>query len=141
MGKAKNKSDGPAIVSPADLAGVLRVGPGFELGSVDPRSTPGFGAGKAAGERALADDAEHLSQLQERLFAEARGGSGTRSLLLVVQGMDTSGKGGIVRHVVGSVDPQGISHTAFKAPTPTELSHDFLWRIRQHVPEPGMLGV
>jgi PPK2 family polyphosphate:nucleotide phosphotransferase len=141
MGKPKKKSETPAIDSAADLAGLLRVGPGFELAAVDPRSTPGFTAGKAAAERALADDAEQLSQLQERFFAEARGGAGTRSLLLVVQGMDTSGKGGIVRHVVGSVDPQGVSHTAFKAPTPTELSHDFLWRIRKHVPEPGMLGV
>jgi PPK2 family polyphosphate:nucleotide phosphotransferase len=142
MSKAKKKPDAePAIASPGALAGLLRVGAGFELGTVDPRSTPGFTAGKAAAEQALAQDAEQLSQLQERLFAAARGGDGRRSLLLVVQGMDTSGKGGIVRHVVGSVDPQGVSHTAFKAPTPTELSHDFLWRIRSQTPEPGMLGV
>jgi PPK2 family polyphosphate:nucleotide phosphotransferase len=142
MSKAKKKSgDEPAIASAGALAGLLRVGPEFELSAVDPRSTPGFTAGKAAAEQALAADAEQLSQLQERLFAAARGGDGKRSLLLVVQGMDTSGKGGIVRHVVGSVDPQGVSHTAFKAPTPSELSHDFLWRIRSQVPEPGMLGV
>jgi PPK2 family polyphosphate:nucleotide phosphotransferase len=55
--------------------------------------------------------------------------------------MDTSGKGGIVRHVVGAVDPQGVQHTAFKAPTPEEQAHDFLWRIRPRAPQPGMLGV
>ena len=123
------------------LAEHLAVGEGFELAGVDPRSTPGFDDGKAAGEKALAAGAEELSQLQERLFAAGQGGASTRSVLLVVQGMDTSGKGGIVRHVVGAVDPQGIQHTAFKAPTPEELAHDFLWRIREHLPEPGMLGV
>jgi PPK2 family polyphosphate:nucleotide phosphotransferase len=123
------------------LADLLSVGPDFKLAAVDPRSTPGFDGGKAAGEKALAAGVEELSQLQERLFAAGKGGASTRSVLLVVQGMDTGGKGGIVRHVVGSVDPQGVEHTAFKAPTPEELVHDFLWRIRQHLPEPGMLGV
>jgi PPK2 family polyphosphate:nucleotide phosphotransferase len=58
-----------------------------------------------------------------------------------VQGMDTAGKGGIVSHVAGAADPQGLAHHAFKAPTPEELSHDFLWRIRKALPGPGMLGV
>ena len=139
MGKSK-KDAGP--VDPAALTGLLRVGEGFELSAVDPRSTPGFDGDKAAGEQALAAGADELSALQERLFAASRGSSrSTRSVLLVVQGMDTSGKGGIVRHVVGAVDPQGVEHTAFKAPTPAELAHDFLWRIRPHVPQPGMLGV
>jgi PPK2 family polyphosphate:nucleotide phosphotransferase len=75
----------------------------------------------------------------ERLFAEGRTG-GTRSVLLVLQGMDTSGKGGTIRHVVGAVDPQGVHITAFKAPTPEERAHDFLWRIRRRLPGPGMLG-
>jgi PPK2 family polyphosphate:nucleotide phosphotransferase len=123
------------------LADEILVRAGFELAAVDPRSTPGFDDGKAAGEKALAAGAEELSQLQERLFAAGRSGASTRSVLLVVQGMDTAGKGGIVRHVVGAVDPQGVEHTAFKAPTPEELAHDFLWRIRKHVPEPGLLGV
>jgi PPK2 family polyphosphate:nucleotide phosphotransferase len=142
MAKARKKSrSGSASASAGELAALLRVGENFRLGDVDPRSTPGFTAGKAAGARALSDDARQLSQLQERLFAAGRGGDSNRSVLLVVQGMDTAGKGGIVRHVVGSVDPQGVQHTAFKAPTPEELSHDFLWRIRPHLPEPGMLGV
>jgi PPK2 family polyphosphate:nucleotide phosphotransferase len=62
-------------------------------------------------------------------------------VLLVVQGMDTAGKGGILRHVVGLVDPQGVSITAFKAPTAEERRHPFLWRIRRALPEPGMIGV
>jgi len=144
MGKAntgKSKKDaGPA--DPAELAGLLRVGPGFELGSVDPDSTPGFNGDKAAGEKARLAGADQLSELQERLFAASRGSSrSTRSVLLVVQGMDTSGKGGITRHVVGAVDPQGVQFAAFKAPTPEEQAHDFLWRIRPHAPKPGMLGV
>ncbi|MBX4378593.1 polyphosphate kinase 2 family protein, partial [Mycobacterium tuberculosis] len=61
--------------------------------------------------------------------------------LLVLQAMDTAGKGGIVRHVVGSVDPQGVELAAFKKPTEEELAHDFLWRIRKRVPRPGMIGV
>ena len=55
--------------------------------------------------------------------------------------MDTSGKGGVLRHTVGLVDPQGVRITSFKKPTPEELKHDFLWRIRRAVPEPGYLGV
>ena len=118
----------------------LRVREGFTLADLDPRATPGFEGGKAEGKKALAAGAKALSELQERLFAEGRGG-GTRSLLLVVQGMDTSGKGGIMRHVVGAVDPQGVELTSFKAPTAEELSHDFLWRIRRALPDQGMIAV
>jgi PPK2 family polyphosphate:nucleotide phosphotransferase len=81
-----------------------------------------------------------LAELQERLFAEGATG-GRRRVLLVLQGMDTSGKGGVVRHVVGVVQPQGVHYTAFKRPTAEELRHGFLWRVRRAVPEPGMLGV
>src|SRR4051812_1693365 len=99
MGKSR-KDAGPA--DPAALAGLLRVGAGFELGALDPGSTPGFDGDKAAGSKALGAGADELSGLQERLFAAARGGRSSRNVLLVVQGMDTSGKGGIVRHVVGN---------------------------------------
>jgi len=125
---------------PGDLADLLRVGPGFVLADVRPRSTPGFTGGKAAGKAAFAADAQRLAALQERLFAEGRSG-GRRSVLLVVQGMDTSGKGGIVRHVVGAVDPQGVRLHAFGAPTDEELAHDFLWRVRRELPGPGLIGV
>jgi PPK2 family polyphosphate:nucleotide phosphotransferase len=152
MGKSKHAlsspSSSPDPAAAAELAGLLKVGEGFKLADVDPGSTPGFEppaksarSAKANAEQAMADGAEQVSQLQERLYAAGVGGGGTRSVLLVVQGMDTSGKGGIMRHVVGAVDPQGVQHQAFKAPTPTELAHDFLWRIRPHVPTPGMIGV
>ena len=62
-------------------------------------------------------------------------------MLLVLQGMDTSGKGGVLRHTVGLVDPQGVKITSFKAPTDEERKHDFLWRIRKALPEPGYVGV
>jgi PPK2 family polyphosphate:nucleotide phosphotransferase len=122
------------------LRDVLRVDEGFVLASADTRATPGFYGNKAEGKQALTDGAEELSELQERLYAEARGG-GKRSLLIVIQGMDTSGKGGIMRHVVGAVDPQGVDLTSFKAPTPVERSHPFLWRIRRALPRPGQIGV
>jgi PPK2 family polyphosphate:nucleotide phosphotransferase len=119
---------------------LLAVGEGFELSGVEPRSTPGFGGKKRAGKAALVAGEQRLSDLQERLYAESKGG-GKRSLLLVVQGMDTSGKGGIMRHVVGAVDPQGVRHTAFKKPTDEERAKGFLWRIRQALPQPGEIGV
>ena len=107
----------------------------------DPRATPGFSGKKAEGkEFLLARDAE-LDELQERLYAAHHGNGDGRSVLLIVQGMDTSGKGGIMRHVVGSVDPQGVEITAFKSPTDEERKHDFLWRIRPHAPAPGTIGV
>jgi PPK2 family polyphosphate:nucleotide phosphotransferase len=112
-----------------------------DVRDLDPRATPGFDGKKAEGkEFLLARDAE-LDELQERLFAAHHGNGHGRSVLLIVQGMDTSGKGGIMRHVVGSVDPQGVDITAFKAPTDEEKAHDFLWRIRPHAPSPGTIGV
>ena len=117
----------------ADAAGV-------DLAAVATASTPGFKGSKSEGKKALAALGPILGDLQERLFAEGRGG-GTRALLLVLQGMDTSGKGGTTKHVVGQVDPMGIRYVAFKAPTAEERNHDFLWRIKKQVPSPGVLGV
>lgn len=116
------------------------VGPGFVLSDVDPTSTPAFSAGKKAAEKELLSTADEVATLQEKLFAASRFG-GTRSVLLVLQAMDTAGKGGIIRHVVGLVDPQGVSLKAFKAPTDEEKAHDFLWRVRPHLPQPGQIGV
>jgi PPK2 family polyphosphate:nucleotide phosphotransferase len=119
----------------------LRAAKGFRLADVDTSSTPGFNGDKKYGAQALESGAEQLSELQEKLFADSKGAGAPKSVLLVLQAMDTAGKGGIVRHVVGAVDPQGIAHKAFKAPTEEELAHDFLWRVRKHVPGPGMIGV
>jgi len=119
----------------------LGVGAGFRLADVDPGSTPGFdGVDKQNADEALAEGAEVLSTLQEKLFARSKFGD-TRRVLLVLQAMDTAGKGGIVRHVVGAVDPQGIRLYAFKAPTEEERAHDFLWRVRKRLPDAGLIGV
>lgn len=120
---------------------LLRVAADLDLARVDTSATPGFVGGKEAGEVALAQGSEELADLQEQLFAASRTGGDTRSVLLVLQAMDTAGKGGIVKHVIGSVDPQGVAFASFKAPTDEEKAHDFLWRIRPRVPGPGMIGV
>ncbi len=123
-----------------DLRELLLAGGDTNLSAIDPRSTPGFDGGKKEGRAALAEGADRLSTLQEKLFAESVYGNDA-AVLLVLQGMDTSGKGGVVRHVVGLVDPQGVQHRAFKSPTPEELKHSFLWRVRRELPRPGMIGV
>ncbi|MBM6591482.1 PPK2 family polyphosphate kinase [Brevibacterium sp. RIT 803] len=120
---------------------LLRAGKGFRLDDVDPRSTPGYEGNKKSGRKDLKACIPELDDLQERLFAAHHEEESGPAVLLVLQAMDTAGKGGIVRHVVGSVDPQGVELAAFKAPTKDELSHDFLWRIRSRVPGPGMIGV
>jgi PPK2 family polyphosphate:nucleotide phosphotransferase len=127
-------------VEPVTWTDALRVGPGFSLADLDPRSTPGFTGDKADGKEVMAELQSRLGDLQERLFAESKGG-GRRRVLLVIQGMDTSGKGGIMRHVVGAVDPQGVNITSFKAPSAQERRRPFLWRIRNALPQPGQLGV
>ena len=118
----------------------LLAGPDVDLAHIDPASTPGFDGGKQDGKIRLAAGKKGLSELQEKLFAESRFGSAI-SVLLILQAMDTAGKGGIVRHVVGAVDPQGVQHHAFKAPTDEEKQHDFLWRVRKELPGPGIIGV
>ena len=123
--------------SPSEL---LLARSGFELASIDPDGTPGFTGGKSRGQAALEAESAGLSELQEQLWAESRSG-GTRSVLLVLQAMDTAGKGGIVRNVVGAMDPLGLHVTSFKAPTPAEQRHDFLWRIRRRLPAAGYVGI
>ncbi|MCU1558347.1 MAG: phosphate--nucleotide phosphotransferase [Microbacteriaceae bacterium] len=123
--------------SPSEL---LKVGQRFVLADVDTSSTPGIRANKTAGEKILAKKGVELNDLQERLWAESRYG-GTRSLLLVLQAMDTAGKGGILEHVMGAISPEGIRAYAFKKPTDEELAHDFLWRVRRQLPTPGVVGV
>ena len=124
-----------------DPVELLRAGEGFRLADVDPDATPGYTGGKTHGQVDLRAGADELDELQERLFAQSRIVADTPAVLLVLQAMDSAGKGGIVRHVVGSVDPQGVSLVAFKKPTPEELAHDFLWRIEKHVPDAGFIGV
>jgi len=120
---------------------LLRVGADVDLSAIDTSGTPGFVDGKAEGRVALAREALELADLQERLFAASRTAADARNVLLVLQAMDTAGKGGIVKHVISAVDPQGVEFASFKAPTDEEKKHDFLWRIRPRVPGPGMIGV
>ncbi|WP_022889369.1 polyphosphate kinase 2 family protein [Agromyces italicus] len=125
----------------ADPAELLRVAAGFRLADVDPQAHPGFDGGKRDAKAALAEGAGILAELQEQLFAGSRMGGHKRRVLLVLQAMDTAGKGGIVKHVMGAVDPQGVQLAAFKKPTEEELGHDFLWRVSKETPGPGMIGV
>ena len=77
-----------------------------------------------------------LGELQERLYA-----NGNRALLIVLQGMDTSGKDGTIKHVMSGVNPQGCKVVSFKTPSPEELDHDFLWRVHQKAPAKGQIGI
>ena len=79
---------------------------------------------------------EELNSLQNLLFAESK-----HSILVVIQGMDASGKDGVIRNVFTSMNPQGVNVKSFKAPTPEELGHDFLWRIHSHAPAKGMIQI
>ena len=123
------------------LADALRLPSGpVRLADVATDATPGFEGDKAAGQRALADLGAELADLQERMYADAYTG-GTRRVLVVLQGMDTSGKGGVVEKAIGLLSPNGLRLTSFKKPTEEELAHDFLWRIDRALPGPGMVGV
>jgi PPK2 family polyphosphate:nucleotide phosphotransferase len=112
----------------------------LDLARIDPRGLPVGPQDKAAAAQEMAGLGDRLDQLQEALYAEAIGG-GARAVLLVLQGMDTSGKGGVIRHVGGLVNPQGLQIATFKKPTEEELAHHFLWRVRKQVPVPGRIGI
>ena len=122
-------------------AAVLRVDENFDLGAIDPRSTPGFTGKKADAATLFTEHDDEIAELQERMFANSRAGLEAPSVLLLLQGMDTSGKGGTLEHTVGLMDPQGVRVTSIKAPTKEELSHDFLWRIEKALPSGGYVGV
>ncbi|MET9513762.1 PPK2 family polyphosphate kinase [Streptomyces sp. NPDC002994] len=133
-------------LKPASLRELLRVPEGERvlLSSYDAEGVPGFPEGppplKAAGLAATALMGERLAGLQERLYAASTAGD-RRRLLLVLQGMDTSGKGGTVKHVIGLFNPSGCRIKAFKAPTAEERKHSFLWRIKKALPQPGEIGI
>jgi PPK2 family polyphosphate:nucleotide phosphotransferase len=108
----------------------------FRMADVDADSTPGLKGGDKRALREVKKDRDELFELHERLYAERK-----RSLLVVLQGMDTSGKDGTVTHVVRNFNPQGVLITPFKAPTPEERRHGFLWRIRRRLPQAGFIGI
>lgn len=142
-GKGGGKKGKAAAEAPAlRLSDLLRVPEGepYDLAAQDAAATPAGPADKAAGLAATARMGEHLADLQERLYAASTKGD-PRRVLLVLQGMDTSGKGGTIKHVVGLFNPSGCRIRAFKAPTPEERAHPFLWRIRKALPEAGEMGI
>ncbi|WSY16245.1 polyphosphate kinase 2 family protein [Embleya sp. NBC_00896] len=126
---------------PSVRAALRLPGGPVDLTAIDPRATPAFTGDKAAALADIAAMAPRLAELQEKLYAQAVAGGARRRVLLVIQGMDTSGKGGTVKHVIGQFNPSGCHIHAFKAPTEDELAHPFLWRVREQVPGPGLIGV
>jgi PPK2 family polyphosphate:nucleotide phosphotransferase len=114
---------------------LAKPGKKLDLKSI-PTSDTGRFKSKEAGLAAAGKNLEKMATYQERLYAEAK-----RSLLIVLQAMDTGGKDGTIEFVFSSIDPQGCAVTSFKAPTVTELSHDYLWRVHQCTPARGMFGI
>ncbi|MCS5732245.1 PPK2 family polyphosphate kinase [Herbiconiux daphne] len=110
-----------------------------DLAAIDTGGTPGV-LDKDAAAEIFDASSRTLSKLQEQLFADSLYG-GRNSVLIVLQGMDTSGKGGVVKRVAGAVDPQGIRYHAFKKPTEEELAHHYLWRVERELPKPGQIGI
>jgi len=113
-----------------------RVKPGerIHLKDIDPADTQGWE--KAAGKQALVDIQGRLNKLQTLLYATEK-----HALLIVLQGMDTAGKDGVIKHVVGALNPQGCEVNSFKVPSKIELAHDFLWRVHRATPPRGKVGI
>jgi len=107
----------------------------FELAKRNPRDDGGFG-GKEMAKAQLAEDAAAIDALQDRLYAE-----GKRALLVVLQGIDTSGKDGVVRSVFNTCGPLGVTVSSFKVPSAEEMGHDYLWRIHKACPPRGLIGI
>ena len=107
-----------------------------ELSEIDPRDREAIPFTRPETEAATAADIAEIDRLQEVLYAQAR-----YALLVILQGLDTSGKDGTIRRVFGPINPVGAIATSFKKPTPHELAHDFLWRIHKAVPAAGMIGI
>jgi PPK2 family polyphosphate:nucleotide phosphotransferase len=123
------------------LRAALRVADGpVTLLGYDPAGKPQAPGGKARTTKQLATDGRLLATQQDMLFARGTTGD-RRRILLVLQGTDTSGKDGVVSHVVGQVGPAGVLVRGYKKPTPAEAAHHFLWRIRRALPGPGIIGV
>jgi PPK2 family polyphosphate:nucleotide phosphotransferase len=115
---------------------LVKPGTKVKLKDLNPAERDSYNKEDAAVTRKLQEDLDSMYALQERLYAE-----GQQALLIVLQGMDTGGKDGTIKHVMTGLNPQGCNVVSFKAPTPTELAHDFLWRIHPHVPTKGHITV
>jgi PPK2 family polyphosphate:nucleotide phosphotransferase len=111
-------------------------GKGFKLDNVDPNDTSSFDGKKEDAEGKTAGLLVELGRLQELLYADKR-----HAILIVLQGVDSAGKDGVIRHVFDGVNPQGVQVASFKAPTEEELEHDFLWRVHPHTPAKGRIAI
>lgn len=114
----------------------IRKSSGFKLADFDPGDTCGLDIDKKDAKELLAAGVKRLSKLQERLYAEGRW-----AVLAILQGIDTSGKDGVIKHVLSGVNPQGCEVHSFKAPSTLELAHDFLWRTTIALPARGRIGI
>jgi PPK2 family polyphosphate:nucleotide phosphotransferase len=114
---------------------LVKPGKTVRLKDFSTTSTDGI-ADKDAGEMLIAKDTALLAELQQVFYA-----SQSKALLIVLQGMDTAGKDGVIRHIFSGINPQGCNVSSFKVPTPEEVRHDFLWRIQKETPARGMIGI
>ena len=138
--KGKKDKKNEKTAAAASVRDLLRVGPEFDLSAVDARRIV---AGPKDKVQALAEVGAlegEVGHWQERLYAESRGG-GKRRLLILLQGMDTSGKGGAIKAIDRISEPLGLRIAQFGAPTKAELKKHYLWRIEQKLPEPGTIGI
>jgi len=119
---------------------VLKFRQGTKVGDIDANSSPGYKGDRDGSDEVQEERNERFAGLQEMLYANGKEGD-PRSVLLVLQGMDTAGKGSIVKHVVGAANPMGVRYTSFGVPTEEERAHHFLWRIRKALPPAGHIGV
>ena len=120
-----------------DDAYCVASGKGFRLKDYEPADTGKLGKeDKPRARQALRLGIEQLAALQHLLYAQDR-----RSVLLIFQAMDTAGKDSVIKHVMSGVNPQGCQVASFKAPSPEELDHDYLWRCMKHLPERGRIGI
>jgi PPK2 family polyphosphate:nucleotide phosphotransferase len=114
----------------------VRDGSNFRLADFNPGDTGGLDLKKQEAKELLESYVKRLADLQERLYAD-----NSWAILVVLQGMDTSGKDGVIEHVTSGVNPQGCHVTSFKSPSEQELDHDYLWRSAMALPERGRIGV
>jgi PPK2 family polyphosphate:nucleotide phosphotransferase len=115
---------------------MVKPGSKVDLSEWDPNDTSGFKGGKKSGLSEVAKLDSKMDALQEILYAEHK-----HKILIVLQGMDTAGKDGTIRHVFEGINPQGVRVASFKVPTSEELDHDYLWRVHKEVPGAGEIVI
>lgn len=140
MGKKDKGQTGERPTTAASVRDLLRVAPDFDLRAADARRIVAGPDDKARARAEALTLEDEVTHLQERLYAEMKGG-GRQRLLVVLQGMDTSGKGGAVKAIGRISEPVGLRVAGFGPPTKEELRHHYLWRINKALPPAGSIGV